>query len=108
MPWHKKDFSDLVPGTKNESLGYCRISELKEHTVIILFLRRKRERFPLFATSFERESNNASNSFDNRSPFLTVWMNFPERFRSVVYHFRPFATFLRPETFRNGQERWKF
>jgi hypothetical protein len=21
MPWHKKDFSDLVPGTKNESLG---------------------------------------------------------------------------------------
>ncbi len=22
MPWHKKDFSDLVPGTKNGSLGY--------------------------------------------------------------------------------------
>jgi len=22
MPWHKKDFSDLVLGTKNESLGY--------------------------------------------------------------------------------------
>jgi len=22
MPWHKKDFSDLVPGTKYESLGY--------------------------------------------------------------------------------------
>jgi len=21
VPWHKKDFSDLVPGTKNESLG---------------------------------------------------------------------------------------
>ena len=24
MPWHKKDFSDLVPGTKNESLGYIK------------------------------------------------------------------------------------
>jgi hypothetical protein len=22
VPWHKNDFSDLVPGTKNESLGY--------------------------------------------------------------------------------------
>ena len=22
VPWHKKGFSDLVPGTRNESLGY--------------------------------------------------------------------------------------
>jgi hypothetical protein len=71
-------------------------------------MRRKRERFPLFASSFDREFNNASNFFDNRSPFLLGWMNFPERFRSVVDPFRPFASFLRPETFRNGQERWTF
>jgi len=22
VPWHKKDFSDLVPGTRKEGLGY--------------------------------------------------------------------------------------
>ena len=27
MPWHKNNFSDLVPGTRNEGLGYFIIFE---------------------------------------------------------------------------------
>ena len=38
MPWHKKDFSDLVPGTKNESLGYV-IFGKENHPKKIQFLR---------------------------------------------------------------------
>jgi hypothetical protein len=71
-------------------------------TVIFSFLKRERERFPLFVPKRYCVPTRKFLGVSVRSTFLTVCMNVFDRFMSVYEHFRPFyerfrsfRTFLR-------------